>query len=461
MDKSRLKTFLLFSLIIISFFQTGELWFGSLSSRNFFYNLWAENRYDIVSLSGEPIYLLQPTKIIVNFGVEGGSYNILKSSNEDYKVACDEMTKVLMHAFSDGKYIGEENLNWRKILSQKSILFKYFGTISVKGITSVPSKTMDSIPKFNQILVVPDKNINQKMNCYFIDEDNSKVYIVSIKESTLNLYNLIDNYSKVTNEINYISTGQSKMKYFSNNVFLPTSHLVYQKVGIMNLLKDKNKINEEKLEKVVNPLFTNPTLKRKKQITDGIIYYIEGNIIVKYLPVGVIEYTNQDISEQKGKTSFIESYQIAKEFLDKHQEALNKNFLLENSLYLSEQKETDKGWEFYFDFRINDIPYLFSREIAEQTGMEHGVKIVVENKKVKLYRRLTWTSYLLDEEKEVNVSHIEAIGEVINHIHSSTQNEVHIKDMYWAYYQSFLDQAPEIYWIIEIEDKVYSIKASR
>lgn len=458
MDKSKVKTFLLFVLIIISCFQTGELWFGNLSSRNFFYNLWAKNRSSIVKYSAEPIAFLQPTRIIINLGFEGGVYNVLNRSSEEFKLAQDELGDILAQAFFEGQFLKEESIDWRKMLSQKSILYTFTDPIPVSGIAGIENSLASYIPEFNQILVIPDKNINQEINCYFINEKTNKVYIVAIKQDKLSMYNLINSVSENPTGMIYNSTKQIRMNQVENNVFLPifNEFPTYQLIGVKNSFINEGKINEEKLDKMVNPLFINPTLKRMQKISDGTVFYIEGNVMVKYFPNGVMEYTNQTSSTSSVKTTFIESYQIAKEFLDEHQKVFNNYSSLESYIYLSKKKETDKGWEFYFDFIINDMPFIFSQEISEEIGMNHAIKIVVENKKIKQYKRLTWEGYLLDEEKELNVSYLEAI----NSFNSAYNGEVNIKDMYWAYYLESLDKNPEINWIIDIGEDKYFIKAT-
>lgn len=463
MDKGKLKTIFLAALIITSIFQTGELWFGNLSSRNFFYNLWARNSLDTINYSGEPIQLLQPRRIIINYGVEGGAYNILKNTKEEFKTAKEQMTRILTSVFLNGEYIKEENLNWKSILSQKSMLYQYSGVIPTEGLITNQNKIISNIPRFDQILLVPNKNASEKMNCYFIDEANNKAYIVSVKQDSGILYSLIDELREDSAQIVYISTKERNMNQFTNNVFLPTFNAppVYQKIEMKDPVMNEGVIDEKKLEQIVNPLFINPTLKRKQQIEDGTVYYIEGSIMVKYFPTGIIEYTEQSGTGQDMKMSFIEAYQIAKNFLDKHQTALNKDDLLENPMYLSGQNKTNKGWEFYFDFRLQDIPYVFSGEITNQIGMNHSVKIVVEDGKVKLYRRLTWEGQLLDEEKEINISYPQALGEVINRLNSEGVEVIEIKDMYWAYYQKRFNAPPEVYWMINVGDKLYPIKASQ
>jgi len=458
MDKSRLKTLLLFALIIISCIQTGELWFGNLSSRNFFYNLWAKNTSNIIKYSAEPISALQPARIIINLGFEGGVYNVLNRSSEEFKEAQEEMGDILVRALFEGRFIKEESLDWRKIFSQKSILYAFTDSIPLSGFGNENS-TISNIGEFNQLLVIPDKNINQEINCYFINEKSNKVYIVAIKQDQLNIYNLINKISEESTGLIYNSTKQIMMNQFENNVFLPAFNEFpsYQLIRMKNSLKEAGKLNEEKLDKLVNPLFINPSLKRKQKISDGTIFYIEGNVIVKYFPNGVLEYTSQTSSTVSTKTSFLESYKIAKDFLDEHEKAFNNNSSLETFLYLSEQKETEKGWEFYFDYIINDMPYIFSREIAEETGMNHAVKIIVENKKVKQYKRLTWEGYLLDKEVDLNVSFLEAI----NRFNFLVEEEAKIHDMYWAYYQESLDKDPEIFWIIHTEDMIFPIKATQ
>lgn len=462
MDKGKLKTIFLGVLIFASIFQTGKLWFGNLSGRNFFYNLWVRNSFDVINYSGEPIYLLQPRRIVINFGVEGGAYNILKNTEEEFKTAKEEMTEILTAVFLKGEFVKEEDLNWKNILSQKSMLYQYSGVIPTEGLITDGNKIISKIPKFDQVLLVPNKSGGQKTTCYFIDEEYNKVYEAAVKHDSELLYNLIDKIREDASQIVYISTKQSNMNQFVNNVFLPTFNEppVYQKMAMKDPVIEDGVINETKLEQIVNPLLINPTLKRKQQMEDGTVYYIEGSIMVKYYPNGVIEYIDQSSTIKYTRMSFIEAYQIAKGFLDKHQASLTKDDLLENSMYLSGQRKTNAGWEFYFDFRLQDIPYVFSEDIANKINMKHAVKIVVEDGKVKLYRRLTWEGELLDDECEVNVPYLEALSEVINKLYAEGAQTIEINDMYWAYYQRDFYASPEVYWMVRVGDRLFPIKAS-
>ncbi|WP_058486936.1 hypothetical protein [Defluviitalea phaphyphila] len=459
---NNIKSILLVSLILISIFQTGELWFGSLPNRNFFYSFFQKNSYSLISDLDEPIHLLMPEKIIINFGVEGGAYSILKNTTKEFEAATEEMTEVLTNIFLNGENIIEEDLNWTKILSKKSILYKYPDIISTEGLTA-RSNISSKIPKFNQIIIVPNKSLTQNMNCYFVDETDEKVYRVDISNK-VSLYELVNRFNEDIDEIIYISTKQRQINQFVNNVFLPTFNKfpTYQNIIMTNPVINNGNMDEVKLEKIINPLFSNPDLKKKQEAENGIIYYIEGNIMVKYFPEGFIEYTDQSGSgNNEDNMSFIEAYQVAKSFLDRHENSLEKEGLLENFIYLSKQSKTDRGWEFEFDFKIQDIPYVFSQKIINKIGMKHAVKIIVENNKVKFYKRLIWEGSLLDEEQEINIDYIQALEKIINELHSKGIENIEIDDMYWAYYQKELNTRAEIYWIVDIGGTLYPIKASK
>ena len=461
MDKGKLKTIFLGVLIFASIFQTGKLWFGNLSGRNFFYNLWVRNSFDVMNYSEEPIYLLQPRRIVINFGVEGGAYTILKHTEEAFKLAKEEMTEILTAVFLKGEFIKEEDLNWKHILSQKSMLYQYSGVIPTEGLITDGNKIISKVSKFDQVLLVPNKSGEQKTTCYFIDEAYNKVYEVAVKQESGTLYDLIDTIREDSPQIVYISTKQSNMNQFVNNVFLPTFNdpPAYQKMVMQDPVIEKGVIDEKKLERIVDPLLMNPALKKKQQMEDGTMYYIEGSIMIKYYPIGMIEYIDQSSTGKYTRTSFIEAYQIAKGFLDKHQASLNKEDLLENPMYLSGQRQTSAGWEFYFDFRLEGIPYVFSEAIADKVNMKHAVKIVVEEGKVKLYRRLTWEGELLDDECEVNVSYLQALSDVINTLYAEGVENIEINDMYWAYYQKDFNAPLEVYWMVKVGDRLFPIKA--
>ena len=105
----------------------------------------------MINYSGEPIYLLQPRRIVINFGVEGGAYNILKNTEEEFKTAKEEMTEILTAVFLKGEFVKEEDLNWKNILSQKSMLYQYSGVIPTEGLITDGNKIISKIPKFDQV----------------------------------------------------------------------------------------------------------------------------------------------------------------------------------------------------------------------------------------------------------------------------------------------------------------------
>ena len=156
------------------------------------------------------------------------------------------MTEILTAVFLKGEFVKEEELNWKNILSQKSMLYQYSGVIPTEGLITDGNKIISKIPKFDQVLLVPNKSGGQKTTCYFIDEEYNKVYEAAVKHDSELLYNLIDKIREDASQIVYISTKQSNMNQFVNNVFLPTFNEppVYQKMAMKDPVIEDGVINE-------------------------------------------------------------------------------------------------------------------------------------------------------------------------------------------------------------------------
>ena len=105
------------------------------------------------------------------------------------------------------------------------------------------------------------------------------------------------------------------------------------------------------------------------------------------------------------------AYTISSEFI-------KKDTGITNDLYLSGAETRSDGLVFYYDYAVDNIPIVISEKTAEETGMSHAVEVVVSNKNVKRYKRITYKYSLNDEyTDEMNIDIISAWDLYLIHIY--------------------------------------------
>ena len=179
---------------------------------------------------------------------------------------------------------------------------------------------------------------------------------------------------------------------------------------------------------------------------NGIYTISSDDLVVKYYENGVLEYYNYDVDGSSAEQTLAEAYTISSEFI-------KKDTGITNDLYLSGAETRSDGLVFYYDYAVDNIPIVISEKTAEETGMSHAVEVVVSNKNVKRYKRITYKYSLNDEyTDEMNIDIISAWDNAIMN-YTGNDTITSINDMYIGYYDDDSDKLG-ICWFTELNNKL-------
>ena len=449
--KNKITNLVIFLLIAAAVFQTGELWLGNTYSHNFFYSLFTSARRN--SGTTDDIYeIIEPEKTVVGYGNK--KFNMLYSNSENNSII-NLSEQIIKDALINGKYSSLAELNWSEYIEGKAVILEYPFVVSakeyIKGYAVTNDEFTQNVKNLNYIVVVPSGGNGETTSCYFIDETTSEVCVLTVNssEQSAALYNAIQTMQYSDNEsIEYISTVQSGLNIFGS-IYVPQwndGSYEYKLLEKTNSFEKDGATDVSVIETNANNFLGNYIAASEINDVNGIYTISSDDLVVKYYENGVLEYYNYDVDGSSAGQTLAEAYTISSEFI-------KKDTGITNDLYLSGAETRSDGLVFYYDYAVDNIPIVISEKTAEETGMSHAVEVVVSNKNVKRYKRITYKYSLNDEyTDEMNIDIISAWDNAIMN-YTGNDTITSINDMYIGYYDDDSDKLG-IYWFTELNNKL-------
>lgn len=425
---NKIKNILIGLLSIIAVYQTSQLWFEDISSHNFFYSFLTKT----VDLNGTEIKspISIPYRIITNYG--DTNYSIMLNNKLDsYEYS------TLKNSFKDLVFVKTTTINWEEVLKGRSYIYEYKTPITsevfLKDIGYKNNILVSKVPKFDTIAIIASRVITEPLRVLFWNKESKQCYEFNESKTNLNekINSTIQESQTNADLLMYKASETLKSPLFSTNMFLPvwsTRDYSYKKIQVINpYLSKEGEANLRIIEEKINVFFDNPNAKREEPLKEDIFTFSSDNIVVKYLPNNTLEYYNYyDISKVKSRT-FLEDYDTAIKFISKDDEAIKKalvedNYIdsnepTNNEFYLAKHTKEENKRIFYFDVAVNEFPIFISQELKKEIGMEHHIKIEIENGQVRNYTKLVY-KYQLEENDNIdsvaNVQYLEAINKFID-----------------------------------------------
>ena len=444
MNLSKWKTFIITFLVFLAIYQTTGLWFENFSTHSLFYLVKNEN--DKANMQKDTMYLTE--SILINTGNNKFIKKYNNISNADYKKVFDEAISLCLEK-GDFSYIQQFNIN--EILNNKSIIYTYDFTFKGEDMSKVfnfKGSHISKIKQFDTVIIMPILEEKYNIKTIFLCSKTLNAYELKISKDNLNqsITNIINDFSNFEQkDFYYISSEESGISLFNSNQFLikaKESVFTTNSIAATNPLEQDGGILLSESEKYVDIFFDNPITKASSFINNTYTYNDE-NVIVKYYPNGVLEYVKYKGSTGADKQS--SSYSLALQFLA-------KDTNIKNEYYLSNYKIEDNKIIFYFDYKINNLPIILSKQKMEETNMESMIEITIEDNSVSKYRRIVY-DFTIDESLEtIEKSFIEAIDSLILNIDTKVE---HIDEMKLCYSFNNIEEPIYIKWFISIKDTIY------
>ncbi len=381
MKLNHAKNILIIVLAFIAVIQIGELWFGDVSNRNFFYTFFSpERREDTLE---EQKNIVSPFRFITSFGNKNFYIDYKGIPSTVYGGVVDN---IVAAAVRDGEFAAAKELQWDEILKNRAVIYQYAVYMPSEPYAKALGQKNNSITSkvkfFDYVAVVPFRNTGERLKVIFIDAPGGMAYEYGVNQNTLNenLLKAIQSSQEASREMYYISSAQSGLDVFAKNEFIPqwtSPTYVYPLVRTLNPY-----LIDETMEKNVAYFFDNPT-KVWAYSENRVYTYSDEKTVVKYMPNGVIEYSNYSTVTKSYEPDFLYDFCTALSFL-------RRDIRLANDYYLSGYNATSKAYTFYFGYVVNNMPIMLSEKAADKTGddgIKHFIEVTVENGQVTKYRK--------------------------------------------------------------------------
>lgn len=445
MNLGRIKNGLISVLCILAIYQTIGLWFESISGRNFFYTFFAMQNKTNTLIEYD---FTNPRNIVISFGNENFNKFFI---DKDGRRLNEKIDDCIEYMAQNGEYIQTKYIEWDEILKYKSVICYYGINVSMSSyMKSMGSKAYQNFSSkqksFDALALVPARTTGEHLKAYFINTSDGSCSVFSYKKNKVNdnLYAAIEEIQKQSNNISYISTYQSGFPMFETNVFLPqisTKDILYRpiKISIPNTIQQIE-------NKYVDNFFENPILKWNSQDSDGVFMFSDENIVIRYYPSGLFEYSNYRLGNYNSNNDFESALNAAIELIK-----IDKNLLYDN-IYMSKSNNSGNKWTFGFDYYFDDFPIILSDELKQQLGIQSIIEIVVENGIATSYKRYLFEIEPLDNIKSVN----QDFSSVLDKVMAKNTDKQKINNMYLSYILDSYNDYSNLMWVVETRAGTYT-----
>lgn len=431
MKFNKLKNFVILILVTAAVFQTGTLWLGGNPSHNFFYsfNSLALNNNEQKNL---PKATVDPERVVVGYGNK--SFNVTYPGLQE-KPITQQTNEYVKNVIENHTSYYIEDLEYEKYIGSKTVIYEFsFDVLAREYFYDSKAEFLTDELTFNRLIAVPASSSSKINLVYLVDDKALKTLVIENSKEIKNtdLATEIDIFGEESqDQLRYSSMVQSGLSIFGGNVFVPQwsqKELSYKGIAKIGVLNDEESAHED-IENATIGFFGGYSHVDSPQDETGVYILSDEVNIVKYYPTDVLEYYSYNQDNEKQQQSLSTAYYACKEFL-------KKDKMLQTNLSLCKvQLQTDGGLLFCFNYNVNDLPIILDDDIQEALNSKYAVEVVVENNKVKKYKRYFF-EYELDLGSEIYAENdfVYAMNEVIR----LSENEINqIDSIYLGYYDSF------------------------
>ena len=402
MNKEKIKTILLISLVLLSVFLTQKLFIDVPLNFNFTF----ADKEEIENVKYIISDIVTPNRYLINYSRD--NHTIIYSS-KSYPLWSTSKS-IIKDAFNNGKiefskisYEEFSNLNY-----EKSIVIQYSEPIDGKLIARLLEVDKKNLILENSIMPIKEIYINLTMNPFIVFGDGNNY----IKSSTLNLKTEVLNKT-----LNDIKEDKNFTTYYSRKEILGTEKDIYAPHNTKIIPYDiyvtnKLDIKEEAIiEETVQRFFDKDINYVKRVIENKANIYMHENKRMIINENGVLEYYST-ISETVSNRDFFKSLKTALDFIMQKDKLPNDIYLISAS---KSDSNKDKGYKFVFGYRLNEVPLYMKEEIKDYSNniLEGPIEIEVYGDFVKSYK-----TYIRSVQKYQNIkqTEIKELPGPLNHI---------------------------------------------
>lgn len=430
LNTERIKSFVLFSLVIMSFVLTAQIWFNISIEGLFVMPSKDKPSYHIMT-ADEKKSLLKPNKVIVHMD-ENHTLLFNNQENQVYYSSIlrgsNEILKDLLENKENYTESSIEIYQLQKIRKGNTVelVFKApFELDYIKSLLNVKENLWNDVKQVTSIIISP------------IDK---KVYIIDQSKAIIHQFTAVRMSSTLNNTIAEIKLRED-FAYVFLNVFNEEEADTYGEYAIapvsivsMPILSVKSEVEPgTELSNEIAELFNDERdkISRIGDIDGTVTFADREEETVKISADGSFEYYKYNVTSDDIR------YTDAKEAIDIATQYISQHFGFEGDFYLSgvesEQQGGRNSYIVRFDYKYNGIPI-----IAETGSNKSAIEVEIVGQEVKQYRRNV--RKVVREAGNVKIKTFDEILDIVqggldSYLNANySESIVKINDLYLAYY---------------------------
>ena len=157
-------------------------------------------------------------------------------------------------------------------------------------------------------------------------------------------------------------------------------------LGIINPYKINDELLMDNIAKNINVLFSFGSVKKIENVNNIFEFFNGAQEIIKYFPEHILEYKNykKEIDDKNESSFDLElNYLKAVDFI-------MQDLCVKNNFILKGYKKNKDGYEFYFDYFINNLEIELEKDFALKSGIKNFIYVAVKNNIVVEYKKIVF-----------------------------------------------------------------------
>jgi regulatory protein YycH of two-component signal transduction system YycFG len=440
LNTERIKSFVLFLLVTMSFILTTRIWFN-ISIEGLF--VIPQNKQTLQTESAyEKENLLKPSKMVVHTGQN----HALLSNNQkdkDYYSFILNASKDILRDWTNSyesytlSSLKKDQLQQIRKTRGVELIFEYpMQLTNIKSLLDIDNNSWNEINEIDAIIIAP---YDSKM--YIVDDSKGIIYqFTSMRISTV-LRGVISDIEK-RNDYAYVFLNEVVNESYGNNAMAPVSVVNMPALTVKGEVPTENKMDPE-IVKFFNDERTN--ISTMKDSEGKVTYTDREEETVTVDAQGALEYYKYNVTSEDAKIIGI------KEAMDIATQYVNQHIGFTYDFYLSGVESIMQGgrtsYIFSYDYKYNGTPI-----ITELDTGRSAIEVEILGQEVKRYKRNV--RVIENQGETVNIKSFLDIldlvwGDLDTYLYTNkSESIVMLNDIYLAYFERNASLIPV--WVIDV-----------
>jgi hypothetical protein len=386
-SKERLKTILIYILIIAGLIQVGILWNYQNQGApiSFLERLFSND----IQISNETVResLFVPDRIIISDGEYSSSHWVVTQEDEFYNGFWNEARAGLIK-IADGKVkLTASSEAWDDIVEKQGFMvdFRYTLEPALLGWFLGTGDPPRDMPSFRKVMVKRDI-INNNIGTFYIYGSDGLVYVsapiryeyaVSLTNVIKKLYN--DAADMLARRYYSLSGSNIKKENDEPDVLYSAVSPRYWPYPVLSVDPPDMSLIKYRLDDII--LGSDAGRYNKYVYNQNITQFTYGSNIYRYYPDGYLKYRYLGSTEQNSGTRAADALMNAYQFVARIEEIYDSDAELKLTFV---KRRAGGAYEFGFDYRIEGMPVRVDYEMKDENGnkLRHAVSILADSSRV-------------------------------------------------------------------------------